>query len=61
MISFAPEELEKVRSLAVECPFEVIGKVGGQTLKIAVDGETSIEEPISDLESIWTSALESRL
>jgi len=44
-----------------DCPFEVIGKVGGEKLSVnSADGEV-LSLQISELESLWTNSLESRL
>ena len=61
VISFSPENLDRVRGIAGELPFAVIGTVGDDVLKIAVDGEAKITAPINELESIWESSLATRL
>lgn len=61
VISFSPENLEKVRSIAGDCPLEVNGQVGGSDLKVSLDGETMIVSPISELEAAWRDSLRSRL
>ena len=61
VISFSPENLEKVREVAGDCPFEVIGKVEDDVLKIAIDGERVISSPVSELEGVWESSLEENL
>jgi phosphoribosylformylglycinamidine synthase subunit PurL len=57
VISFAPENLEHVREIAGDCPFEVIGKVEDDVLKIAIDGEQLIDSTVSELEGAWESSL----
>jgi phosphoribosylformylglycinamidine synthase II len=57
VISFHPENLEKVRSIVGDCPFEVIGRVEDDVLRIAIDGEEAIASPISELEGVWESSL----
>ncbi len=57
VISFSPENLDFVRKLVVNCPFEVIGKVSGDMLKIAVNGTEIVSAPIAELETVWESSL----
>ncbi len=61
VISFAPEDLERVRSLAGDCPFAVIGKVTDDILRISVDGNEIISAPVTELEMVWESALAQKL
>ncbi|REJ75329.1 MAG: phosphoribosylformylglycinamidine synthase subunit PurL [Acidobacteria bacterium] len=63
VISFAPEHLDRARSIAegLGCPFEVIGKVEGSDLAIKIDGTESIRMPVSEFESAWKNSLESHL
>jgi phosphoribosylformylglycinamidine synthase len=61
VISFAPENLEKVKEIVGNCPFQVIGKVTGKNLKIKANGETAISATIAALENIWRCALENCL
>jgi phosphoribosylformylglycinamidine synthase len=61
VISFAPENLDRVREIAGDCPFEVIGKVSGADLKISIDGSEAVSSPIVDLESSWKTSLEDQL
>lgn len=61
VISFSPENLDRVRGIAGDVPFAVIGTVGDDVLKIAVDGEAKMAAPINELEAIWESSLATRL
>ena len=61
IISFAPENLEKVKAVAGDCPFEVIGKTGGARLRITVDGDEEISDSVAELEHLWQTSLESQL
>jgi len=61
VITFAPEDLEKIRQAVRDCPFEVIGTVGNDMLKIAIDGEDSVSQSVMELEGIWETSLEKRL
>ncbi len=57
VISFDPENLERIREMAVDCPLEVIGRVGGPDLRISVNGENSLSTTISELQSSWNNSL----
>jgi len=61
VISFAPDKLEWVKDVVGDCPFELIGTVGGERLSISIDGNGTIDQSVSDLEKAWTNALEKRL
>ncbi len=61
MISFAAENLEKVKEIAGNCPFGVIGKVSGKDLKITINGAEKIFANIAKLENAWKTSLESQL
>ncbi|HEV7701541.1 MAG TPA: phosphoribosylformylglycinamidine synthase subunit PurL, partial [Pyrinomonadaceae bacterium] len=60
-ISFSPERLEEIRAIVGDYPFEVIGGVGGNNLCIAVNGETSLDCEIRELEALWAHSLGSKL
>lgn len=61
VISFAAEHLETVKNIASDCPFQVIGKVTGNELRISIGGENMICLPIGELESAWTDRLKNTL
>lgn len=61
LVTFAQQDLEKVKELASDCPFEVIGKVTGNDLKIDVNGENAINSKVSDLQEVWKNSLEKQL
>jgi phosphoribosylformylglycinamidine synthase len=61
VISFSPDKLDAVRKTVGECPFEVIGRVAGDSLKISVAGREAVDVPVADLETAWASALGARL
>ena len=58
VISFDPDRLERVRELAGDCPLEVIGRVGGEAIRMCVNGEEVINSRVADLESTWSGSLE---
>ncbi|MBK9153403.1 MAG: phosphoribosylformylglycinamidine synthase subunit PurL [Chloracidobacterium sp.] len=61
VVSFKPENLDRVREIAGEVPFIIIGTVGDDILSVIIDGAQALAEPISKLETIWESSLETRL
>ena len=61
VFSFASEDLEKVKALVGDCPFEIIGKVGGSHLSISINGDQTISSPVNELESSWRDSLRDRL
>jgi phosphoribosylformylglycinamidine synthase len=61
VISFAPENLEQVTSIAAGCPFEILGEVTSDTLEIAVDGSATVSSPTAELEAAWETTLETHL
>ena len=61
VISFASEDLDKVKAIAVDLPFEVIGKVTTADLAITIDVSESLAEPIEELEHLWRHSLEDNL
>lgn len=61
VISFSPENLIKVTTIAAACPFEVIGKVRGNTLAISIQGERVLNSSINGLEDAWRDSLRHRL
>jgi phosphoribosylformylglycinamidine synthase len=61
VISFASADLEKLYDTVRDCPFEVIGKVGGGKLSFNIVDRELLSLPVSQLESLWNNSLESRL
>jgi phosphoribosylformylglycinamidine synthase II len=63
VVSFAAENLDKIQVIAKEndCPFEVIGKVGGEKLTIKMNDLETVSASIAELESAWKNSLENRL
>jgi len=48
------------RASRARVPASVIGRVGGNRLRVAVSGRLVVDEPCQELEQIWESAIESR-
>ena len=61
LITFSNENIDKIKEITGDCPFEVIGKVKGNELKINVNGENSINSSVSDLQEVWKNSLEKML
>ncbi|MBL0241423.1 MAG: phosphoribosylformylglycinamidine synthase subunit PurL [Chloracidobacterium sp.] len=61
VVSFAPEDLYRVEAIAGTCPFEVIGKAGGNTLSITIESKDAVSAPVADLESAWNGSLRGHL
>ncbi len=61
LVSFSAENRMAVeeKAKALGAPFEVIGKVGGDSLVVNVNGEEFINEEVSHLKKLWMGALES--
>ncbi|MFT3742776.1 MAG: phosphoribosylformylglycinamidine synthase subunit PurL [Pyrinomonadaceae bacterium] len=61
VISFSPENAEKVYASIGACAFAVIGKVGSEKLSILMDGEPKIGAVVGELEEEWKTSLQTRL
>jgi phosphoribosylformylglycinamidine synthase len=48
------------RAAAAGVPASVIGRVGGERLRMAVSGQVVVDERCQDLQRIWETAIESR-
>jgi phosphoribosylformylglycinamidine synthase subunit PurL len=61
VISFAAENLNKITEIVGDCPFLVIGKVTGDSLKINVNGEEVVSAKIDELQNGWKTSLANKL
>jgi phosphoribosylformylglycinamidine synthase subunit PurL len=63
IVSFAASSREEIESLAKrkDCPFTIIGHVGGDRLRIAVGEEQAVSIDVRDLETAWREALSRKL
>ena len=52
---------EKVKETVGDCPFEVIGKVSQESLKIDANGERAVSTRIGELEFAWKISLEKQI
>ena len=57
VVTFAPAHLERIKSAIGNCPLTVLGAVGGDALKISVDGNPQISETVGELEQGWCASL----
>jgi phosphoribosylformylglycinamidine (FGAM) synthase-like enzyme len=58
LVSFEPKAEAAVRASAEQSgvPFAVIGKVGGDRLRIVLRGRTLVDEPVAALRDLWSTA-----
>jgi phosphoribosylformylglycinamidine synthase len=63
VVSFAAGNLERIKAIVREtnCPFAVIGKVGGAYLTIKINDLEIVSATITELETVWGNSLQSRL
>jgi phosphoribosylformylglycinamidine synthase II len=63
ILSFPASSRAAVENIAEreKCPFTIIGRVGGNSLRINLDEEQVICAEISELENVWRSSLSKRL
>jgi phosphoribosylformylglycinamidine synthase II len=63
VVSAAPARAHELMALASAAgvPAAVIGRVGGNHTRIAIDGRVAIDEPLEACEQIWSTAIESSL
>lgn len=61
VVTFAADKLDWVKEVVGDCPFEVIGSVGGDRLSISIDGNGTIDQSVSELEGAWSTSLGSKL
>jgi phosphoribosylformylglycinamidine (FGAM) synthase-like enzyme len=61
VVSTTDEDLVAVleRAAAASVPARVIGRTGGNRLRIAIGGQTAVDVSIDDAERIWSTAIES--
>jgi phosphoribosylformylglycinamidine synthase len=61
VVSFAPENLERVKEIIGDCPFKFIGKVSSENLRVAVNEKEILSPKIVELEKSWSSFLTTQL
>ena len=63
IISFTDADRAEIERIAAEagCPMTLLGRVGGDRLRIESDGEELISMRVAELESAWRSSLKQKL
>ncbi|MCD9186074.1 MAG: phosphoribosylformylglycinamidine synthase subunit PurL [Pyrinomonadaceae bacterium] len=61
IVTFSAENLEKIKEVVGDCPFEIIGKVSAENLSFKINGEEKISASVSELETAWKTSLEKQL
>jgi phosphoribosylformylglycinamidine synthase len=63
VVSLAESAITRVSEIASElnCPFALLGRVGGNRLNIKIDEREEIDAGVEELESIWRTSLSRRL
>jgi phosphoribosylformylglycinamidine synthase len=63
IVSVTPARAHELldRSSAAGVPATAIGRVGGDHIRIAIDGRVAVEEPLGVCEQIWSTAIETLL
>ena len=63
IITFAADSLESIQRIAGHhnCPMQLIGRVGGDALRVSLNGEIVVESAVSTLEEAWRGALPRKL
>jgi phosphoribosylformylglycinamidine synthase subunit PurL len=58
LVSFGPEEERAIRESAARhgAPFRILGRVGGDGLRISIEDRILIDENVASLNEIWASA-----
>lgn len=59
ILTSAPEHAEelKVAVAAYGVPVEIIGTVGGERLRVTLDGSSALDEAVNELKTIWEDAI----
>jgi phosphoribosylformylglycinamidine synthase len=63
IVSFGGSELQGIKEIAnrLNCPFTVLGRVGGESLRISVDGTPVIDVAVIELEKAWRASIPRKL
>ncbi|NQX49892.1 phosphoribosylformylglycinamidine synthase subunit PurL [Paenibacillus tritici] len=59
LLTSAPDRAEELRAAvaAYGVPVEVIGTVGGDRLRVALEGSAALDEAVTELKTIWEDAI----
>jgi phosphoribosylformylglycinamidine (FGAM) synthase-like enzyme len=60
IVSISEKNVAEVlaRASRLGVPAATIGQVGGDSVRVAIAGRAVIDDPVGQLESVWTSAIE---
>ena len=60
ILSARPSSVDALlaRAASAGVPAAVIGRVGGNHIRIAVGGRVAVDEPLTACEQIWSTAIE---
>ncbi|HKS27884.1 MAG TPA: phosphoribosylformylglycinamidine synthase subunit PurL [Pyrinomonadaceae bacterium] len=63
IISFEEAALGQIQEITARegCPLTILGRTGGDYLRISADGDEVLSMPVRELEAAWRTALEKRL
>jgi phosphoribosylformylglycinamidine synthase II len=63
LVSFEESALGQMEEISARegCRFTVLGRAGGDTLRVSADGDEVIALPLSEIENAWRTSLENRL
>jgi phosphoribosylformylglycinamidine synthase II len=63
IVSFPASSRAALENIAAreQCPFTLIGEVGGNRLRIKLDDEDAISIDVSDMETVWRTSLSRKL
>ncbi|WP_339222144.1 phosphoribosylformylglycinamidine synthase subunit PurL [Paenibacillus sp. FSL H8-0332] len=59
ILTSAPEHAEELKAAvaAYGVPVEIIGTVGGERLRVTLDGSSALDEAVNELKTIWEDAI----
>ncbi|NOU82535.1 phosphoribosylformylglycinamidine synthase subunit PurL [Paenibacillus sp. LMG 31459] len=59
ILTSAPDRAEELKAAVVAygVPVEIIGTVGGDRLRVALDGAAALDEAVTELKTIWEDAI----
>ncbi|WP_238653884.1 phosphoribosylformylglycinamidine synthase subunit PurL [Paenibacillus piscarius] len=59
LLTAAPERAEELKAAiaAYDVPVAIIGTVGGDRLRVALDGAAALDEAVSELKTVWEDAI----
>jgi phosphoribosylformylglycinamidine synthase len=63
LVSFEESARARIEEIAAaaNCPFGVIGRTGGTSLRVAVNGRACVSQDVGELERIWRGSLPEKL